>query len=234
MTGVCQQSQAAGQDAPDDLGNHETGNQDEGDNQAASAGLPQFGGVIVGVTVMIMPRMVIVVVMPTVVVSGVSVVVMAGVGVVVMSRVGLVVVSGVSVVVMAGMGVVVMAGVGVVVVPGVSVVVVPGVSVVVMAGMGVMVMAGMGVVVMAGMGVVVMAFMLAVMLMGRCHVGASSIERYATAFCYRGVSLSPIEPGPGFQMAEVMVFEAFGRRFLELKRQMPDAVLFVNKPAYVR
>ena len=41
--------------AADNLGNHEAGNQDEGDNQAAPTGFPQFGGVIVGMAVMVMP-----------------------------------------------------------------------------------------------------------------------------------------------------------------------------------
>ena len=158
----------------------------------------------------------------------------------VVSRVGLVIMSGVVIVVVVVMAVVVMAVVVMavvvmaVVVMAVVVMVVAGVGVVVMIVMPAVVMSGVVVVVVAGMSGVVVSFMLAVVSVRRCHVGTSSIERYASEFVDTQLLGLAVEPGPGFQVAKVMVFKAFRRRFFELERQMADAMLFVNKTAHIR
>jgi hypothetical protein len=62
VSSVSQQGQAAGENTTQHLDNHEAPDQDEGDDQAAPAGLAQFSSVIVGMAGVGVPRMNIVVV----------------------------------------------------------------------------------------------------------------------------------------------------------------------------
>jgi hypothetical protein len=62
VSSVSQQGQAAGENTTQHLENHEAPDQDEGDDQAAPAGLAQFSSVIVGMAGVGVPRMNIVVV----------------------------------------------------------------------------------------------------------------------------------------------------------------------------
>jgi acetylglutamate synthase len=48
VSSVSQQGQAAGENTTQHLDNHEAADQDQGDDQAAPAGLAQFSSVIVG------------------------------------------------------------------------------------------------------------------------------------------------------------------------------------------
>ena len=132
----------------------------------------------------------------------------------------------VSVVVMPGMRIVVVVLVGIQVMPSVCVVVVALMGAMVVAFVGAVVMAGMRIVVVAVMGTVVIAF---VQLFGRCHICGSLVEDLIR----RPSNSSTVEARPGFQMTEVVVFQAIGSRFLELERQVAHSVLLVDHPSHV-
>jgi hypothetical protein len=53
VSSVSQQGQAAGENTTQHLDNHEAADQDQGDDQAAPAGLAQFSSVIVGMGVVV-------------------------------------------------------------------------------------------------------------------------------------------------------------------------------------
>ena len=120
MSSIGEECETARHYAANDLNDHKTADQDKSNDQAATAGLPQLGCVIVSMPVVVMARMIAVIIVPSVVMASVGIVAVTFLPAVVMASVRIVVVAHVLAVVMPGVGIVVVTSVPAVVISIVS------------------------------------------------------------------------------------------------------------------